>query len=561
MGTSLKPTGEQENFLRSISSTAELAQTPEPTEVAAEKQTTDGKSERKLGVFAKSLERLENIDGGRGVKALRFLLRSEQNTALSGRELVNQVRTEYPLISDLESGLEQVIVERIGVAAGNLSPEEALNASERKKEEYRNAARELVTALAPLYAKYPIRSSVAAEAAMIEARYVRDNHRPNPIGREVEGRRLGEAVALLAEQPSVSVGDARVISQIVEQVLEEPSAAVTDSIAKIKDRSGLLALEARQRLAGLYGEEVSNGVRVESGKESEFGISSPELSEFVNFVKEHRVRIKERLLAGDPLSDAIYHTFYSRTATPRYTEDSPNYEQLTTAYDREITTLRERLSKNSKVLSFPTGGWLYTQVHPGLKKDGGIGRLYINVDPTTSPKIYEQVIALCAEQQLGIDTKIPLKGNEFNFNRADQMLLYFAPKDADAVMRVVSKVHGANISSFANPETAKFVSPVVGSDNKALRGVGFGEDPKVSGKSFGDIRSAVLAHIYRTAEEQGVELNDPAFDIQTVYEQACRDYNVDSGSPGYSANNSQFEDFRHKYTPQVVTPKKLKLAA
>ncbi len=561
MGTSLRPTGEQEKFLRSISSTAELGQPQEQKEVVAEKQAIDGKSERKLGVFAESLERLENIEGGRGVKALRFLLRSEQNTALSGRELVNQVRTEYPLISDLESGLEQMIVERIGVAGPQMSQQEALNASERKKEEYRNAARELVAALTPLYAKYPIRSTVAVEAAMVEVRYVRDNHRPSPIGREVGQHRLSEAVALLSEQQSISIGDARAVSKIVEQVFEEPPPAVTKSIARIKDRSGLLALEVRQRLAGLYREGVSNEVGVESGKESEFGISSPELSEFVSFVKHHRVRIKERLLAGDSLSDAIYHTFYSRTATPRYTEGSSNYEQLTTAYGRDIATLREKLSKNPKVLSFPTGGWLYTQIHPGLKKDGGIGRLYINVDPTTGPKVYEQVIALCAEKELGIDTKIPLKGNEFNFNRADQMLLYFAPKDADAVMRVVSEVHGANIGSFTNPETAKFVSPVVGNDNKLLRGVGFGEDPKVSGKSFGDIRSSVLAHIYRTAEEQGVELSDPSFDIQTVYEQACKDYNVDSGSPGYSANNSQFEDFRRKYTPQVASLRNLKLAA
>jgi hypothetical protein len=68
-----------------------------------------------------------------------------------------------------------------------------------------------------------------------------------------------------------------------------------------------------------------------------------------------------------------------------------------------------------------------------------------------------------------------------------------------------------------------------------MQGIGFGQEPRTKGGSFGDTRSKLLAEVWQDAKKQNLSISDPKFDFDSSMEKSCRTYGVDSRNFAFNA--------------------------
>lgn len=282
------------------------------------------------------------------------------------------------------------------------------------------------------------------------------------------------------------------------------------------------------------------------------------LKSFESFLEKHGALIEQQVKQGKKLERAIYDSFYSEDIDKQlYKDGNPQFEGMRKTYENETKRILEGFLKYSKnyendaepaIAPGPKSiekGWVYFKVNGGVKPGAKIGRLYLNIKPDQLPAFYERTLPNLQKNKLRVDSKISQAAKAEDVNRYDKMVIYFDESDQAGVMSVIEAAHKQNATIFMDG-APKSTTQLKDSQGKEMVGVSFGEEPgkKANGLSFGDVRSEILAEVYREAKKNRYPLSDNRSKITML--KACEKYGVNPNNPAFNAGEDSFGVVRSK---------------
>lgn len=274
-----------------------------------------------------------------------------------------------------------------------------------------------------------------------------------------------------------------------------------------------------------------------------------------SFAIRHETDIEKELKGGKgrSLKNIFYDDFYANNIDNlAYQEGSPEVARLKTDYDKSVETAKDRLQKAAEagreIRVIPQRGWVFAQANKGLNRKEKIGRFYLNLKPEHTGDFFAQAAEEFGNAGLNVDMKIAETGNAGSFNRPDKMVIYFNEAEEQQAIQALEKLHHRNQQMFETGRP-RFAARVSDSSGREMPGLGFGEEPSVAGgKSFGEVRTEILAEVYSDAKLSGSSVSDPDFDFEASFRKACRMYNVDPANTAFnlSTPSSEFSELRRR---------------
>ncbi|MEK7131637.1 MAG: T3SS effector HopA1 family protein [Patescibacteria group bacterium] len=291
----------------------------------------------------------------------------------------------------------------------------------------------------------------------------------------------------------------------------------------------------------------------ETAKDSE---TQKLLKSFEDFVTKHPDIITRELKQGKDLAGIFYDNFYTEDVDNRlYKQGEPVYETMRKTYQQEAKRVVDRflvLSQKYQHDAVPAispgqksieNGWVYFKLNGGANPSAKRGRLYLNIRPEQLVKFYENALPTLQKSNLRVDAKIAQTANPEDVNRYDKMVIYFNEEDEAIMASAMEQLYTQNSQIFVDG-SPKCTTSLADSKGKSMTGVNFGEEPgpDQGGKSFGDIRSKILAEVYSAAKRGNYQVSDQR--AQRDFQMACQKFGVDSDNPAFNAGRESFKQMR-----------------
>ncbi len=293
------------------------------------------------------------------------------------------------------------------------------------------------------------------------------------------------------------------------------------------------------------------------------------LHKFQRFATEQQALIEKRAKSGESYEDIFYDLFYSQNQLGQeHRKTDPDYQRMKEKYDREAQeVLRKFLAfaekhRNEPVPGISAGeqsikkGWVYFKVNGGAKRDGTLGRFYLNIDPERLPAFYEEILPDFFRERAGVDAKISGTASPQDFNRQDKMVIYFNAAEEDQVLAIIERKYKENPGAFLKG-IPRFTAEICDDHGFVMEGVGFGEEPAgAGGKSFGDVRSKILAEVYEASQRDGYPLSDPK--SLEAFRKACEHRGVDPSNAAFNLSEADPPPFyrMRKRENEVLRPER-----
>lgn len=280
------------------------------------------------------------------------------------------------------------------------------------------------------------------------------------------------------------------------------------------------------------------------------------LKSFEDFVVKHPDIIARELKQGKDLAGIFYDNFYTEDVDNRlYKQGDPAYEAMRKTYQREAKRVVDRFLALSQKYQHDTvpaispgqksieNGWVYFKLNGGANPSAKRGRLYLNIKPEQLVKFYENALPTLQRSNLRVDAKIAQTANPEDVNRYDKMVIYFNEEDETAMASAMEQLYAQNSQIFVEG-SPKCTTSLTDSRGKSMTGVNFGEEPgqDQGGKSFGDIRSKILAEVYSATKKGNYSISDQR--AQRDFQMACQKFGVDSNNPAFNAGQESFKQMR-----------------
>lgn len=294
-----------------------------------------------------------------------------------------------------------------------------------------------------------------------------------------------------------------------------------------------------------------------------------ELALFFEFASSHQQLIQEQLAAGESLTDIIYKNFcLVNLDSPYYTENTPNMRLL----EREYVTFTRLVDKNLRGLknsgevenidpeigSFEYVDW---DVNGGVQSKGAesdnLGRLYLDIDITRLPDLYQDLVKSLAQADNPLHAKLKIYspgiysrlGHLSELNRFDKLVLYFESAEQEAVYNIVQDLYKSSKASFLEG-TPRFSAPLVDSNGEVMKGVSFGQEPTYAvsedqTRSFSHVRAGILAEVLEETQKDATIQTDEA-KLAQVFFAACKKNDVDPNHPAFNLDSDKFQFIRSK---------------
>ncbi|MBU0731253.1 hypothetical protein KKC88_00040 [Patescibacteria group bacterium] len=270
--------------------------------------------------------------------------------------------------------------------------------------------------------------------------------------------------------------------------------------------------------------------------------------------------IQNELDRGRSLSDAIYDRFYSEDYRgQKYNENDPRYQNLARSYNRTMSQTEDwcrQMQDWSNQQGNETGfvvqenqlqnDWMYIRTNGGLDSKQPIGRMYLNLKPGAAPDFYARAADEIFKAGVGADLKMPREANIDDFNRPDKVVIYFNEADQGKLLELIRSYYQEKPQAF-DEGTPRFTAELADQQGGKMTGVGFAEQPLDHSKSFGDIRSNILADMYATAQAQGISMHEKEFHPAAQFIVACENHRVDPENPAFNIGidgTNRFEAMR-----------------
>jgi hypothetical protein len=454
---------------------------------------------------------------------------------------LSKLRMTRPTLGDVKRDLYDAIDREITIGEQGLNKRETDRLIEEKREQYKKeAADSVLEALRPVYEKF---GSIPSPEN--KSRIIGDlNAILNDITIQVERGDVGtidektekHVIEILkaAGDQELTPDEAKKIleiNRVINRSLGKSPAGHPDqarvaergvAIKKIREKSGLALADMKDKIMGKTQERKP----------------ADDIEDFKKFAVRHETDIAELIKAGK-LPDFIYNSFYNTDEdNKRYSAGSDNFEKMQSecvvAFRQMYTKLRESKNvKNASDIEFVGDGyWMGIDTNGGMKRlKEPIGRFYLDVNPKKLPQFFDEFIAQARIAKLNLQAKMidmvpDDEAAEEKFNRSDKMVVYFPQSQDAAVLGILESLHGRYEKDFLE-ERPRFTAGLKNSKGATMQGVGFGQEPRVKGGSFGDTRSKFLAEVWQDATKQGLSISDPKFDFNGSMEKSCRTYGVD----------------------------------
>lgn len=276
--------------------------------------------------------------------------------------------------------------------------------------------------------------------------------------------------------------------------------------------------------------------------------SSPEkkrtIAEFREYIKKHHKEIEKAVKEGRNLADIFNHNFYNANSdNPKYQADDPSVQRLINEYSLQIDAIKKYLSsenqesKNLRV--WENQYWLYCNTNGGYRVNqaASYGRFYFNLKPEYVGQIFSQTAEAFRDAGLQAQMKIPLKGCLKALNRLDKMVIYFAAEQEEKLLQIVENLYQTHQYAFDDTGIPRFTAEVRDQQGRKMTGVGFGEEPlftEFRDKSFGNIRSRILADVYMDSKNSHWSITKSNADFELAFYKACLKYLVDPQNPAFN---------------------------
>lgn len=282
------------------------------------------------------------------------------------------------------------------------------------------------------------------------------------------------------------------------------------------------------------------------------------LKSFEDFVAKHPDIIARELKQGKDLAGIFYDNFYTEDVDNRlYKQGDPAYEAMRKTYQQEAKKVVDRfliLSQKYQHDTVPAispgqksieNGWVYFKLNGGANPSAKRGRLYLNIKPEQLVKFYENALPTLQKSNLRVDAKIAQTANPEDVNRYDKMVIYFNEEDETAMASAIEQLYTQNSQIFVDG-SPKCATALMDRGEKSMTGVSFGEEPgpDQGGKSFGDIRSKILAEVYSATKKENYQVSDQR--AQRDFQIACQKFGVDSNNPAFNAGQESFKLMRRR---------------
>lgn len=263
-----------------------------------------------------------------------------------------------------------------------------------------------------------------------------------------------------------------------------------------------------------------------------------DMRDFFDFVKTPT--IQNELAQGKKLSDIIYDRFYSEDqAYLKYKESDPRYQALKPNFDRTMTQV-EDWCRQTQAWADQQGdrlgflvqenqlrnGWMYLKTHGGIDTSQPIGRVYINIKPGAAPDFFMWAAEQGYKEGVRTDIKMPREASIDDFNRPDKIVMYFNEADQGKILELLKTYYREKQATF-DEGTPRFTAELA-------KGIGFAEQPMNQSKSFGEVRSEILADMYAAAQAASMSLEDRNFQPAARFITACEKHGVDPENPAFN---------------------------
>jgi hypothetical protein len=459
---------------------------------------------------------------------------------------LSKLRMTRPTLDDVKHDLYDAIDREITVGEQGLDKSETERLVEAKKEQYKKeAAESVLEALRPVYEKF---GSIPSPEN--KSRIVGDlNAVLNDITIQVERGGAGtidENTEKRVIETLKAAGDQELTQDDANKILEinrvinrsltgrRDQARVAErgaAVKKIREKSGLALADMKDEIMGKTRERKP----------------IDDIEDFKKFAVRHEAHITELIKSGK-LSDFIYFSFYHVDEdNKRYEAGSADFDKMRTGYEAAIRQIYPKLHRESRALNkesdLEMGGdayWAGAFINEGQNKlKEPVGRFYVDINPEKLPQFFDEFIARARTEKLNLEVKIPRivsddESAEEKFNRYDKMVVYFPQSQDAAVLSIFESLHGRYEKDFLE-ERPRFTAGLKNSKGATMQGIGFGQEPRMKGSSFGDTRSKLFAEVWQDAEKQGLSISDPKFDFNGSMEKSCRTYGVDSQNFAFNA--------------------------
>ncbi len=316
------------------------------------------------------------------------------------------------------------------------------------------------------------------------------------------------------------------IEEQISSVLEAKRNGDTERAKeKLSEISGTLGLfEAVDRL---------------TDKELETKEIHPSLSRFKKFLTVKKDEIQKRHDEGQSYADIFYDLFYSENFENDGTSADPRMlEEMVRVYNEEAEKTDKLLTEHTQFDETFVGrvnpGWIQFGINDGVdRKKEALSRFYMNLRPELAPALLRGLFELGISEGFRFEAKIAKETDSNEIKRYEQMVMYYPTIEHDKIIEFIARFHDQYARYFKDdiPEFASRVGHF--ETGQVLSGIGFAEDPK-SGKSFGMVRTEILAELYEESLHEGINAADPRFRLGTRFRAKCREFGVDPKEPAFN---------------------------
>lgn len=279
------------------------------------------------------------------------------------------------------------------------------------------------------------------------------------------------------------------------------------------------------------------------------------IAEFRGYIRKHQAEIERGLENGSlSLTDLFYDFYNTNIDNPKYRENDPEVQQLIREYSKQREKIEEDLRKETQrgrglSIGYDLGNyWLYVNTNGGLRDRNAIGRFYLNLRPENICSFFYKAAERFRDSGLHVQMKIPRMVDANIFNRLDKMVIYFSTEEEQGVLQVIENLYRSHRNAFDETGIPRFTAEIRNQQGEKMAGIGFGEEPALRGKSFGEIRAYILAQIYNEAKQSGLSILDPRFDFEAAFRRACLSYQVDPRNPAFNLRTGleKFPELRRR---------------
>lgn len=267
-----------------------------------------------------------------------------------------------------------------------------------------------------------------------------------------------------------------------------------------------------------------------------------DLADFSEFYRNNQQNLEQfyhyhsdgQLTDSQGLRKYIYSNFYNMSES---TQPRPELtERQLDAYSAGIKRNEAKIRKLRSVRANMTSEyWSYYHINGGCQRDKEIGRIYLNLEPTSCPDIQLEMVKRCHNAGIAIDTKAPNTMDQRAASRADKMVVYANKEQLSGAKQVIEDIYRKYEGSFLDA-TPKFTEEIKDGAGRVIRGVAYGDEPRQGGpyserRSFGEVRSKILAGLCEYAHNNRLEVDFTDQDIVNKFQQLCEKEGVDYKNP------------------------------